>query len=529
MKKQETFSSSLELLKKSSRAKLEKIYEYGIQNNFISDVTPYFKKIDEIVDKSDKKIFFICMGTQMGKTFYLLNRINYYLSNQLGVTIGYALPSQTMAKQFAKDKFSKIFLCNPDLKNLLDTKISTIYNYYVGNCIVKIFWTSSRTQLVSDTYNELFIDELDLHTNKQNNDILTLLKARVSVKQGKIFCISSPTERNGRIWQGVEKGTYNLFYWNCEKCGKAFAPNIENFFICPFCGFVFSDDKKQNLNESGFFIAKNVNADEIESFYIPGVCSPWNSIESLKIEKKKIINDEYTEEEKKSILNSKFGELYFSPDDAQEDIQNLTITDITKNIRENVNVLYKKKICSIDVQIDRIYFVVRGYENEKSHLIDYGEMYGNTSDTSFFNAFFTKMDSFNIDFFIIDVAFKEHELLKLRVMLNRNNIFFIRGYMGLDIVSIKKILNERVIFINDFFFKSLLIDEIKKNKNWGTNEKILSDGENYIRSMLAEKKIQRNGKFLFVKRHHRNDFFDCEKYNIAFNFILNRGFYNGND
>lgn len=523
-KKTSSFQSSIQLLQRSSRAKIKKIYDFGIRTNFISNITPYFEKIDKIIDSSNKKIFFICMGTQMGKTFYLLNRINYYLTNQLGVTIGYALPTQTMAKQFAKDKFFQIFIHNPDLKNLENVKISTIYNYYIGNCTVKIFWTSSRTQLVCDTYDELFIDELDLHTNKGNNDILTLLKARVNVKQGKTFCISSPTEKNGKIWNGLQNGTCNIFHWVCPKCSRQFAVGLETFEKCPFCGYIFVDDEKQRLNENGIFVQKNATADEIESFYISGCCSPWNSFESLRQEKKRIINDEYTEEEKKSILNSKFGELYVAPDETDVDQMNLTVSDLTKTIKNATQ--NGKKICSIDVQADRIYYVVRSYDNGVSYLDTYGEFYGDTNNTATFFLFFEKMDKIGIEFYVIDVAFREHELLKLRVLLNRKNLFFIRGYMGLDIISIRKILNEKVIFINDFFFKSLLIDEIKKCEKWHANERILKDNQNYISSMLAEKKIQKNGKFLFIKQRHRNDFFDCEKYNLAFDFILNKGFYN---
>ena len=503
----------------------ENSYNWGVSRGFIKRITPYFEKIDDEIKNSIFSSFFICSSAQSGKTIYIANRIHYLLTLQMGFTIGYAMPSQSTARDISKRLFSRIINSDDFLKNLVNEKFSTIYDYYIGNSRLKFIWTSSTNQLCSETFDEVYLDELDRTRITEEGDIVQLMQERLKVKNGKLIAISTPTRDDGYIWKNYLKGTQKLISWECPHCKNIYAPSFGTGADCPECGHVVTETEKKNLNKNLQFVSNNSTA-EHESYLINGYFSPWQKIETLDKKRTQIAN--FSFEEKKAIINTTFGECFNEEPENGDilDAENITVEDLKKCVN-SVRFEYKKIICGIDVQGNRIYYVVRGVNGEKSQLLEYAERFGDVNDFNFFKLFFEQLEKkYKIDYYVVDIGFIGLVLMKMKHQLKKNNIVFIRGCAYVAPITFKKVYNENVIYINDNTFKYSLITAIKRGKNF---QFLTYPTEDYIHSLMAEKLIDdlRRGR-TFKRIEKRNDYFDCEKYILAVQSVKNGAEYEKN-
>lgn len=226
------------------------------------------------------------------------------------------------------------------------------------------------------------------------------------------------------IWLIWQQGERFEWAWPCPECHQYFIARQKLLFIpdeatpteakqqahliCGCCGCAIYERSKEWMNDRGVFIApgqkptafndqlhtatvvqegqshhvpfgfycRSPTNNSIASFWVSGLCSPWQSFGDRARE---LVAAQQTGKPGKvqGIINTRFGELFAVVGDAPE----------WKLVFERQRPYYlcqipagvKKILMGVDVQGDRLVYVVRGFGYHfTSWLLDYGEILGET-------------------------------------------------------------------------------------------------------------------------------------------------------
>ena len=202
-------------------------------------------------------------------------------------------------------------------------------------------------------------------------------------------------------WSLMEQGTFHHWAWQCPHCNSYFIPrrailiydDKKSFnairetaaIACPHCGGLITDKHKNEMNKTGRFVAKGqtINKDGVVegkpqagntvSFWVSGLCSPWRTFgeRAEKLEKALRSGEPGRIQ---AVVNTDFGELY----NIQGTGVDISVVLLLKagykrgDIPDDVAALSM----GVDVQINRIVYVIRGWAANRSYLIEHGEIYG---------------------------------------------------------------------------------------------------------------------------------------------------------
>lgn len=493
-------------------------YDWGVSKGQLKEINYYYKIFENnIIDKHG--VFIFISSAQSGKTFFFMNRIKYLMTYKKDFSIAYVMPSIDLAKKFSKDKLYSFLFFDDSLKKIYDKNKSTIYDYYfLNNNSIKIIWSSSVLSLCSMTFDEIYIDEID-RTNliTEEGNLIKLLEARIAVKLGKIIIFSSPTNKDSVSYKLKEKSNYYIFKWKCPKCNIYFNPNHIDGVQCPECNYTpLNNDEREILNKHGEFILESKQPNNnYYYYYVNGFCNSLKAIDELCIIYKNFHKKIYDSNEEISILNVCFGEY---TDNIETDSYNINTIDIIKNsIVINENQKRENTILSIDVQANRIYYIVVYTYDDFIFVYARDCIFFNTENTIAFNKILNELiEKYKIDYIAIDVGYNESSIVKLEVC---SNLIFVKGFNGISAFrlfnsSYKK--NVSILAIKDSLFKLKVFLGIKK-ECIKFNKNILD--EEFLSSVCSEQLINYE-KLLFKRIHKRNDYLDCLKYGVAIkNFI----------
>ncbi|HGS4463225.1 TPA: terminase gpA endonuclease subunit [Vibrio metschnikovii] len=235
--------------------------------------------------------------------------------------------------------------------------------------------------------------------------------------------VSSP------IWLQWEQGTRHEWAVPCPHCNDYFIPRSDLLWwpgkdtdqectpaqaakaarlICPHCGSQIEDGSRKGMNAKGVALAPGqiarLHDDEhvefeqdgqktvmpfhsmihpIEenshfSIWVSGLCS-FSSKKSYGFLARKLLQALRTGDPNKilTVYNTGFGEVYAVVGEAPEweEVYALRSTYSSGEIPDGVHSL----ICTVDVQKNRLVYVVRGWINGmSSRLIEFGELWGDT-------------------------------------------------------------------------------------------------------------------------------------------------------
>lgn len=138
------------------------------------------------------------------------------------------LPSETKGREIVKDRIIPLFLDTPCLARLTsdrkhDKKMSKIR--LINGLVLRLGFSGSPTSLASDPARFVFLDEVDKYagwTGKEGSPIaLARARSKTYWRNRRIYCISTPTTRNGYIWSLAEAASIKLRYLvPCPHCRK---------------------------------------------------------------------------------------------------------------------------------------------------------------------------------------------------------------------------------------------------------------------------------------------------------------------
>ncbi len=380
--------------------------------------------------------------------------------------------------------------------------------------------------------------------------------------------ISSP------IWLQWEKGTRHEWSVPCPYCGDYFIPRsslltwpgkgtdkectpVEALkgarLICACCGDLIADSFRKEMNSRGVAVAPGqsiipndndsvlisqggvnhvvpfhsfLHTDDGNnhfSIWVSGLCS-FSAKKSYGFLARKLLEAHRSGNPSTllSVFNTGFGEVNAVAGEAPEweEVYSLRSRYASKEVPEGVEVL----ICTVDVQKNRLVFVVRGWmAGMSSRLIEFGELWGDTDKTEVW----TQLDDLvsgewgglSLSLCAVDCGYRQPEVLAWV----RRHKSMARALMGFSSMSkpfkmtrleVSKLGKVRKNGDKRWDFDASQAKSWVHNRiNWKAGEigdwLLPSDiSEDYCRQIVAEEFDPGAGKWNRI--HKDNHFLDCE-------------------
>lgn len=397
--------------------------------------------------------------------------------------------------------------------------------------------------------------------------------------------VSSPT---WALWQEGSKHEWAL---PCPECREYFIPRFKLLWwpkdsspnaafksarlTCPSCDAHIENSQKEKMNSRGVFVAPGqkviadsdgaeqaiiVNDDGSQSFvgfgsYLPpsertgsvsfwvsGLCSPWRTFGHRA---RTFLNAVASGEQGRvqAAINTGFGELYRVSGDAPswEVVANLREPYAFDTVPDDVQVV----TCGVDVQKDRLIYVIRGWgAHWSSWLIRHGEIYGETEHDQVWNdlakLLTAPVGQFRISRMVIDSGYRPGDKYKrpdnqIYLFCRRFNGFALasKGHETLDkpykAAKIDVSVGGKIIkhglqlwHLNSDYLKSWVHSRLEWPEDqpgrWHLSQDTTDD---YCQQLVAEaRSVKPSGQITWIRIRKDNHYLDCEALNVAAAHIL---------
>ncbi|HGS5314531.1 TPA: terminase gpA endonuclease subunit [Vibrio parahaemolyticus] len=280
------------------------------------------------------------------------------------------------------------------------------------------------------------------------------------------WSVSAKGKVSSPIWQQWEQGTRHEWAVPCPHCDEYFIPRsellwwpgkdtenectaakaaLEARLICPCCGSQIADSQRKGMNAKGVAIAPGQIArlhddDHVEfeqdgqtlvmpfhsmihpveenshfSIWVSGLCS-FSSKKSYGFLARKLLQALRSGDPNKilTVYNTGFGEVYAVAGEAPEweEVYALRSTYASTELPDGVEDL----ICTVDVQKNRLVYVVRGWmAGMSSRLVEFGELWGDTDKPEVWAELDQVMDqewgSMSLSLCGVDAGYRTDEVL----------------------------------------------------------------------------------------------------------------------
>lgn len=351
--------------------------------------TPYLKTpMDAFNDLHIRDILFVG-GTQIGKTVLEQNMIAYAIDQEPGPML-IVYPTKELAEFTSKNRLFPMVQLSEPLRQKYDSERSQILEMQFSDMYIALVGANSAAGLSSRPVQYVFFDEIDKFPKWTGNEAGPMELAEDRTKtfyNRKIIRVSSPTLKTGNIWQGWEHAEAQYQYFvPCPHCGAFQTFKMKNLhwpkdttpeeaagaaeYQCEHCGQTIDDRQKMSMLRDGEW--RTVNCPKVRprkiAFHLSSFYSPWLSFGDLA---RKFLESKDYPEKLMNFINSWLAEPW-------EDRASRLHSDIVKEkvlpyergtMPEEAQLL----TCSVDVQLDHFYFVVRAWgPHMTSWLVDYG-------------------------------------------------------------------------------------------------------------------------------------------------------------
>lgn len=467
-------------------------------------------------------------------------------------------PTLEMAQDFSKVRLAKMIQDSKVLTPLFydrvksrDANQTILSKFYKGGRIILV-GANSSSGLASRPIKILLCDEVDRYPASAmgEGDPIDLASKRTSnFFDAKIALFSTPTtEGASRIDVEYLMGTQEEWSHECPNCGEWHCLSHNDMQVdyvenkdaagnrsmivravkwrCPDCGFEFSEREMRNAAQK--YIAQNPDAlaNGMRSFFINGFCSPWLKWSDIMYEWL-IAQGNPTREA--VVVNTRFG-LSYAPIKKVVDVEELTsrLEAYDGELPSGVRVL----TAGVDVQANRLHFIIMGYAPDEMWGIRYGLIYGKPTLSTTWN----KLDA------IINRTYKFNDQTGLKVARTfidsgflpetaynfcrgKTNVFAIKGMgaPGLPIVhKVSRLVDKNVWLVllgvnaaKSEFFASL--DKI----HYGRDDNLERNFDaTFFKELSAEQLVMKKSGAGFINVYEnvmrsRNEALDCSCYALA--------------
>lgn len=406
-------------------------------------LVPFARSFDIIWQQSEfgaiySTLVLVC-GSQMGKTDTVLDIIGWTL-DQRPAPIMYVGPSKPFLETEIEPRLQAMLTGAASLKPKLPMGKMPKWRKRVGGVEVRLAYAGSASSLSGMAARIAVVDELDrMDALKSDGDPFALVDARTFSFRDRIrAAISTPLKGTvdieidpasglecwkvmpaedieSPIWRLWQTGTRHHFAWPCPECHDYFVPRFRQlrwrgwpdhvapvvgresaYLECPRCGGIVEESHKDDLNTRGRFVAPGqtvtpegivtgaLPATTALSMWVSGLCSPMVTFgeRAAAYLEAKLSGDQA---EIQARMNTGFGELY-APGGGDvpewQQVAALKRPYRRGTLPDGVVLL----TLAVDVQKNRLVYTIRGWGKAgSSWLVDYGELFGATTDSDVWN------------------------------------------------------------------------------------------------------------------------------------------------
>lgn len=329
----------------------------------------------------------------------------------------------------------------------------------IAGTLFRFAWAGSTTEIKAASASLVIVDELDEMTieSKGQGSIIELADARHGTYANGMTVTAStctqgtvsaelntatnlehwaPSKKvSSAIWIQWQEGTRHEWAWPCPHCGVYFVPRFSTlkwpdnstpvnvlksaFIMCPANACVIENHEREAMNERGVAVSPGqsitrdgkIVGDGVQSItyslWVSGLTNNFKSIGYLA-SKWLSATRSVDADAIAAVLNTNFAELYSVGGEAPtEDAVKLCCINYQLG---DVNADTRVVTVGVDVQGNRLEYVVRGWGfNWVSHLIDTGELYGDTDQDEVWTALEalleTEYDGRAINLMMVDAGY----------------------------------------------------------------------------------------------------------------------------
>lgn len=514
-----------------------------------NSMTPYLVGImDAFNDYEVEEVAFI-KPTQVGGTESLQNMLGYVVDQDPAPAM-IVYPTDKLAESVSENRLVPMFKACPTLAERFRESASKTLELQFSSMYLTLSGANSPSSLASKPIRFLFLDEVDKYptSSKKEADPISLARERTKTfRNRKIYMCSTPTLRDGPIWQACEKADKVLHYFvPCPHCGEYIElkfskatlvwPKEDGMtnkdraeqacYACQECGCVIGDADKPRMLQRGRWqaIRENKNAPNTRvAFWINTLYSPFVRFSEVAEE---FLNSKDNPEKLQNFVNSWLAEPW-------EDTAVKTSADTVQE-RQTKSPVYvvpewaELLTGGVDVQEGSVYWTIRAWgKNLTSQNIAHGQELGFGAIDRIMNLEYKKPDGtpMVVDLCCIDSgdqtdAVYEFCLAHYDWARACKGTASMLSHYRLSVVdkSGSQATGMQLVLVDGGKYKDIIASRMRKPN--GSGSWMVYDGcdEDYAEQVTAEHKVRdKKGKLTWLPKstHADNHYLDCEVYAFA--------------
>jgi len=356
-----------------------------------TDRTPYLRSImDAFTDARIEEIVFV-KPTQVGGTEALNNMFGYVVAQDPSPAL-VVYPMLDLAEYTSKNRIQPMVKLSPALSERYRDEDSKVLELQFDGMYAVIAGANSPASLSSRAIRYLFMDEVDKYPKNAGKEADPRSLARERTKtfpfNKKIVQTSTPTLKNGPVWQAWEAVDVQLWYYvPCPHCGRFHTFKFKQikfdstlpkeevrstaYYECESCQGVIRDAHKPQMLRGGDWLTAegkaNVRGNKT-GFHLNAIYSPWVRFGDVAYE---FLATKKNPDELMNFVNSWLAEPW-----EQTQVKLNSDKVLEKNSGYDEGVVPDKTIlltAGVDVQKDRMYYTIRAWgEGMTSQNIRHG-------------------------------------------------------------------------------------------------------------------------------------------------------------
>lgn len=258
--------------------------------------TPYLQGIMDAFNDADIEEIIFCKPTQVGGTEAINNITAYAIAQDPSPTM-IVYPTDKLAEFTSKNRLQPMINLCPVLNERYQDDESKLLELQFNGMYVVLSGANSPSSLASRPIRYLFMDEVDKYPPSAGKEADPRSLARERTKtfphNKKIFQTSTPTRKNGPIWQEWENADdQRRYYVPCPHCGKyqtfkfkqikwpdtAKTPDEAHnaaYYECEECHGIITDGDKPGMLREGKWESEKKNGSRKTAFHLNAIYSPW--------------------------------------------------------------------------------------------------------------------------------------------------------------------------------------------------------------------------------------------------------------
>ena len=344
---------------------------------------------------TDPKIEYVTImsAAQIGKSEVLINTIFYYAVIDPS-PIMWVIPTLALAEDYSKTRLEPAIRESQLLSDTIhnddeDASSTILYKKFRGGQIV-LTGANSPASLRGRPIRILLLDEVDAYKPTSEGDVIELAKMRTTnFYNRKVIQTSTPTIKDmSAIERDFLESDMRYFYVPCPQCGMIQRLMFKNFkyqadlknnitdvyMECEHCHKRIEESDKLKMVANGKWIATDPSKTNHAGFHLPAMYSPWVTWKEIA-ERWVKANVNKTRMTLQPFINGVLAET-IEVNEAEYSLDTIKLGERVEKydkVPDGVLVL----TAGVDVQIDRIEMVVKGWgKEEESWLIDYQILIG---------------------------------------------------------------------------------------------------------------------------------------------------------